>query len=665
MVPTTVDQAFQIAQEHHQAGRSDEATRLYQQILTQRPDHTGALHNMGVLALQAGKPAAAAELFQRVIRIMPDFAAARSNLGAAFMGMGRLDDAIASFREAIRLKPDLANAHSNLGNALRDVGQIDDAIAACREAIRLKPDYAEVHGNLGNALNSKGRSAEAIAAYRQAIRLKPDLAEPHSNLGNALKDKGGNMDEVIACHRQAIRLKPVFAAAHCNLGNALKDIGYLGEAIAAYRKAVELKPGSAEAHSNLIYSLQFHPDYDARTLYEESRRWNQRFAEPARKLIQPHANDRDPNRRLRIGYVSPDFRAHVVGQNLLPLFREHDHRQMEIFCYANLTCSDALTEQFRRYSDAWRDIAGVSDSRVADLIGKDRIDILVDLTLHMEGNRLGVFARKPAPVQATFAGYPGSTGLDTIEYRLTDPHLDPPGFNADFYSERPIHLDGSFWCYDPFDPELTVNPLPAQTGEQVTFGCLNNFCKVNQQVLRLWARVLKTVDRSRMMILCREGSHRQSLMDLLKQEGIDSDRIELAAPRPRGDYFELYRHIDVGLDTFPYNGHTTSLDSFWMGVPVVTLVGKTVVGRAGLSQLTDLDLSELIAHTPEQYLEIAAGLAKDLPRLAELRRTLRARMRASPLMDAPRFARNIEAAYRQMWRNWCAQGGKSGLQCPA
>jgi predicted O-linked N-acetylglucosamine transferase (SPINDLY family) len=392
-------------------------------------------------------------------------------------------------------------------------------------------------------------------------------------------------------------------------------------------------------------------------IHEELARWNQRHAEPLKKLIQPHANDRDPDRRLRIGYVSPDFRDHVVGRNLLPLLRQHDHGQLEIFCYANVIRFDGLTEQCRRCADGWRSIVGLSDSQTADLIRQDRIDILVDLALHTGGNRLGVFARKPAPVQATFAGYPGSTGLDIIEYRLTDPYLDPPGLNGPRCSETSIHLPDTFWCYDPLGTELAVNALPAQTNGHITFGCLNNFCKVNEHVLRLWAQVLKVIERSRLVVLCPDGSHRQTVLNLLEREGISPDRIELIVGGPRLQYLELYHRIDVGLDTFPYNGHTTGLDSFWMGVPVVTLVGQTAVGRAGLSQLTNLGLPELIAHTPQQYIQIATDLAGDLPRLAEVRRTLRGRMQKSPLMDAPRFARNIEAAYRQMWRNWCQGAG--------
>jgi predicted O-linked N-acetylglucosamine transferase (SPINDLY family) len=638
-------------------GQLDEAIAFYRQAIRLKPDLAEAHNNLGNALEGKGQLEEAIAAHRQAIGLKPDYAEAHNNLGNALAAKEQLDQAIASYREAIRLKPDYPQAHNNLGIALKGIGRLDEAMACYRQAIGIDPGYAEAHSNLGNALSEMVQLEEAIASYRQAIRLKPELAQVHSNLGNALKD-AERLDEAIASYRQAIRLKPGFAEAHSNLGNALARIGRLDEAIASHQQAIRLEPDHAGMHSNLVFALQYHPGYDGRMIREELRRWNRQHAEPLKKLIQPHANNRDSDRRLRIGYVSPDFYSHVVGQNLLPLFRQHDHGPMEIFCYANLVRADALTEQFRRCADAWRNIVGLSDLQAVELIRQDRIDILVDLALHTAKNRLTVFAHKPAPVQATFAGYPGSTGLDTIDYRLSDPYLDPPGLNDQFYSETSIRLPDSFWCYDPLVTELAVNPLPAQTDGHVTFGCLNNFCKVNEPVLRLWARVLKTVDRSRLMMLCPEGSHRQPLLDLLQREGISPDRIELIAGRPRQQYLELYHRIDVGLDTFPYNGHTTSLDSYWMGVPVVTLVGQTVVGRAGLSQLTNLGLPELVAHTPQQYVQIATDLGKDLPRLAELRRTLRGRMKASPLMDAPRFARNVESAYRSMWTTWCGQNSK-------
>jgi protein O-GlcNAc transferase len=497
-----------------------------------------------------------------------------------------------------------------------------------------------------------GRLREADQLCRQILAREPKHAESLHLLG-AIAHRVGKDDIAEDLIRRSIAIKPDRVVAHSNLGSILKYKGQVVEAVSEYRRAIELDPADASIDSNLVYTMLFHPGYDSKAIAEELRRWNQRHAQPLGKFVQAHSNDRSADRRLRIGYVSPDFRDHVIGRNLLPMFQHHDRKKFEIVCYSQVLRPDAATGQFRGKADGWRSILGISDEKVAEQIRTDRIDILVDLALHMAKNRLLVFARKPAPVQVTFAGYPGSTGLETMDYRLTDPYLDPPGLDDEFYSEKSYRLPHSFWCYDPLGAGVAVNALPAQTQGHITFGCLSNFCKVNEPVVRLWARVLKTVDRSRMVILCPEGNHRQRLLDLLQREGIDSDRIELVAQLPRIKYLELYHRIDVGLDGFPYNGHSTSLDSFWMGVPVVTLVGKTVVGRAGVSQLSNLGLTELIANAADEYVRIAGELAGDLPRLAELRGTLRQRMEASPLMDAAGFTRGIEAAYRQMWRTWC------------
>jgi len=626
----TLQQQLESALSHHQAGRLAEAERICREILAQQPDHAEALNLLGVLAGQMGRLDAALELIRRAIQQNPDFAEAHYNLGVTFEGKRQFDEALASYRQAIRLKPDFAGAHNNLGNLLKGTGQLD----------------------------------EAIASYRQAIRLMPDLAEAHNNLGNLLKGTG-QLDEAIGCFRQAIRLKPGYANAHSNMGNALTEMGHVDEAMASYRQAVLLKPDFAAAHSNLIFTLQYQPGYDAKMIYEEARRWNQQHAEPLKNFIQPHHNNRDPERCLRIGYVSADFFDHASAFFLLPLFRHHDRRQVEVFCYALRANPDKVTQQMKDHVQHWRTTPGLSDAKVAAQIRQDRIDVLVDLKLHTAENRLLIFAHKPAPVQVTWLGYPGTTGLDTMDYRLTDPYLDPPGLTDANYSERSIRLPDTFWCYDPLTDEPKVNAPPCLGRGWVTFGCLNNFCKVNDGILALWARVLKTLSNSRLVLLAPEGSARQRVLDWLGRERIGPERVEFVARQSRSEYCKTYHRIDIGLDTVPCNGHTTSLDSFWMGVPVITLVNQTPAGRAGLSQLSNLGLPELIARTPEQYIQIAADLANDPPRLAELRRTLRSRMQASPLMDAPRFARNIEAAYRQMWRNWREHGGNSSLQCPA
>ena len=621
MAQLTIQQALDLALRHHQGGRLKEAEQLYRQVLAQQPEHAEALHNLGVLAHQ----------------------------------VGRNDVAIVLLRRAVDRRPGDAQAVNNLGNACKGAGRVDEAIAAYRRAIEMKPSYAEAQYNLAAALCEKGEIEASIAAYQQAISLRPEFAEAYCNLGSILCEQG-KTDEAIAAFNRAIAVKPNAAAYH-NLGTALSSGGQIDRAIDCYRQAIAIAPSDAQAHGSLMYALPYHPRYDALSIALELRQWDQQNGQRLRRFIRPHSNDRDPDRRLRIGYISPDFRDHVVAHNVLPLFRQHDRQRFEITCYAQLRAADAMTGEIKKHADRWREIAGQSDEQVADQIRADGIDILVDLALHTAHSRLLAFARKPAPVQVTFAGYPGSTGLRTIDYRLSDPYLDPVGMDESVYSERTIRLPDSFWCYEPVNAlDIAVNRLPVLEKGALTFGCLSKFCKINDDVLALWARVLREIEHSRLLLLTEEGTHRQRTLDRLSKEGVDPTRIEFSSRQPRRAYLELYHRIDIGLDTFPYNGHTTSLDSFWMGVPVVTLVGQTVVGRAGWCQLSNLRLEELAARTPEEFVKIAVDLAKDLPRLQALRETLRGRMEQSPLMDAPKFARSIEAAYRQLWRSWCETG---------
>jgi predicted O-linked N-acetylglucosamine transferase (SPINDLY family) len=396
-----------------------------------------------------------------------------------------------------------------------------------------------------------------------------------------------------------------------------------------------------------------HPDQDERVIAAVQREWNRHILDPVRPSIRPHTNDRNRERRLRIGYVSPDFRRHVVGINILPLFKHHDSENFEIVCYSGVLKPDSLTDEFRQRTALWRETYGVPDEALAETIRRDGVDILVDLSQHAAGNRLSVFAHQPAPVQVSFAGYPESTGLETIEYRISDRWLEAGG--SAFRRTERVHLIESFWCYEPHAGALQVNALPAKESGYVTFGSLNSFCKINEPLLELWAQVLGSVEGSRLVLLAGAGAHRQWLTDFLESKGVAAQRVEFVERRPRHEYLELYHRLDAVLDPFPYNGHSTSLDALWMGVPVVTQAGRTCVSRGGLSILSNLGLSELVGHSGEEYVRIAVELARDLPRLAGWRAALRARMQASVLMDAPRFARNIETAYRAMWRDWCAR----------
>jgi predicted O-linked N-acetylglucosamine transferase (SPINDLY family) len=531
-------------------------------------------------------------------------------------------------------------------------GREEQAAQYLRIVLKLRPGWAEAHNNLGNVYAAQKKLPEAVACFQEAISLKPDFAAAHNNLGNALQEQS-KPDEAVASLKKALRLDPDNANAYLTLGSAYKDQGRLNESREAYRAALRVRPDAADIHSVLLFLSNFDPHCDAKAIKEECLQWNRRHAEPLMKLIRPHDNLPDPERRLRIGYVSPDLCNHVNSFFTIPLLSNHDHQECEIFCYADVARPDGVTRQLGGYADVWHTTIGLSDEQLAGLIRDDRIDILVDLAMHTAKNRLLVFARKPAPVQVSWLAYPGTTGLSAIDYRLTDPYLDPPGFFDDCYSEESLRLPETFWCYDPLADQPQVNALPATTNGHITFGCLNNFCKINDDCLRLWAQILHAVSNSRLILHAPCGQACETVVTRLLQEGISVSRLEFAERLPRSEYLKLYHRIDVALDPLPCNGGTTSLDALWMGVPTLTLLGRTVVGRAGWSLLSNLGLKELAAQTPDQFVELAARLAENLPRLQELRGTLRQRMQQSPLMDGKRFAWHMEQAYRQVWRQWC------------
>lgn len=630
-----------------------EAIGCYRRMVEMQPDNPQTHANLGSTLQEQGLPAEAVASYRHALRLQPDLFEVHYNLGNALRDLGRLDEAVACFQRAAQLRPGEAQIYNNLGNALGSLGRLSEAEASLRQAVQILPSFAEAYTNLGGVLSAQGRLEEAAASQREALRLRPDLAQAHTNLGATLLAQG-KMDEAVPCFQHALQLQPNLAMAQNNLGNVWKDQGNLEEAIACYRRAIEIDPGFVQAHSNLVYAFLYSPRSNRASIQQEHRHWERAHAPAILPVPLSFANDPSPERRLRIGYVSPDFRDHVIGRNVWPLLHHHDSDQFEITLYANQAQSDKMTERFKRSAQHWCRIAGWSDDQVTERIRHDQIDILVDLALHLVSNRLLVFARKPAPVQVTFAGYPGSTGLRAIDYRLTDPCLDPPGLDDAFYAEESYRLPHSFWCYDPQSEEPAVSPLPALAKGLVTFGCLNNFCKVNDEVLTLWASVLAAVPESRLLLLAGEGRHRQRTRDFLARHGIATERVAFSSTLPRPEYLALYHQVDIGLDTFPYNGHTTSLDAFWMGVPVITLVGHTVVGRAGLSQLTNLGLEQLAASTEQDFVRLAVDLAADLPRLEALRSGLRGRMQGSPLMDAVGFTRGIEQAYREMWTRWCA-----------
>jgi protein O-GlcNAc transferase len=430
-----------------------------------------------------------------------------------------------------------------------------------------------------------------------------------------------------------------------------KDAGNLDEAIASFRNALQLDPDCAATHSNLAYSLYFQSPEPAPIL-EECLRWNDRFAAPLPRRAHRRPDRTEADRRLKIGYLSPDFRDHCQSLFTIPLLAAHDHAAFEVFCYFFGRDPDDHTRRIAGCADVWRDVRALGDDPLCQLISEDGVDILVDLTMHMAGGRPRVFARKPAPVQIAWLAYPGTTGIGTMDYRLSDPRLDPEGFDG-YYSERTLRLPDTFWCYDPLSDGPDVNNLPAFERGRTTLGCLNNPCKLTDHTLRLWGGVMRGLPTARLLLMAPPGRPRHRLSQRLEAHGIAAERVEFRNFQPRADYLRSYHEIDLALDTFPCNGHTTSLDSMWMGVPVVTRMGRTSIGRGGLSQLHALNLLELVAESDQAFVDIAVTLGKDLGRLATLRRELRARLTRSALMDAPRFARHVERAYREVWRSYC------------
>ena len=501
----------------------------------------------------------------------------------------------------------------------------------------------------------QGRLEEAIVAYRRAIQFKPGYTDAHCNLGNAFKEQG-LLPEAIAEYRRAVELKPDFAAAHTNLGNALKEEAQFDGVMECYLKAVTLKPKDTLMHSNMVYTALFHPGYDAHALREQCAVWEALHGEPRRKFHQPHTNVPDPERRLRIGYVSPNFSRHVIHHFLLPLLKAHDRAGFEIFCYASVKVPDSVTHRMMKSADVWRDAFGMAEQELAERIRGDGIDILVDLTQHMADNRLAVFARKPAPVQVAWLGYPGSTGLRTMDCRITDSWMEPEAAAWSESVEKVVRLPDSWFCFDPVDEYPELGEPPALKAGHVTFGCLNTFCKVNDAVLERWAGVMRAVEGSRLLMRCPQGAAQARVREFFGSRGIAAERVELVAwTATRGEFLKLFDRIDIALDPFPYNGGTTTCEALWMGVPVLTLPGEMIVSRIGLSILSAAGMPEFIAHSEADYVRLAADLAADLPRLAQLRATLRGRMKASAFMDGPRFARNFEHAIREMWRAWCAK----------
>jgi predicted O-linked N-acetylglucosamine transferase (SPINDLY family) len=531
---------------------------------------------------------------------------------------------------------------------------VDEAIANYRQALFLDPQSVQAHNGLGSVLAAVGKLEEAVSCFQEALHIQPASLQALNNLGLAWQGLG-HWDQALTAFQQVLKMQPKSAETLYNLGTAYKDQGLLSQAVASFRQALALQPHYALVHSALLLVLHYVPSLEPAALWEEHQAWSKRHAEPLAKTIRPFTNDRQPERRLRLGYVSPDFRDHVVARFLEPALATHRHDQFEIFCYADVGRPDAVTKRLQTHADHWRSIRGVSNDQVAEQIRRDGIDILMDLAGHTSGERLLLFARKPAPLQVTLFGYPDTTGLAAMNYRITDALADPPGISDRFHSETLVCLPETAWCYQA-NEEVDVGPLPFLGASHITFGSLNQFAKITSEVMALWSQILFAVPDSRLLLLLQaDDAGRKRVQQAFASLGIADHRLEFVPKAPRLQYLGNYQRIDICLDPFPYNGAVTTCDALWMGVPVVTLAGDRYVSRQGVCLLTNLGLPELIALTPDAYVRIAIDLAQDRERLRDLRTGLRQQLIASPISDCRRYMRNLEAALQAMWRKWCEE----------
>jgi predicted O-linked N-acetylglucosamine transferase (SPINDLY family) len=653
MPEQSIEQLLETAVTHHDAGRWTEAEAIYQQILARDPEDADVVQLLALVNYQLGRKEAARDLFEQSAKLNPLAPDCHYHLGILYAAAGEHERAVESFKKAIDLKVDFGDAHRHLCLSLQHLGRWREAVTAQRRSLLMRPDSFEEYFLLGNALRGAGELEEAVSLYRQVLKLQPNSFVAAFQLGITLGQLD-RIDESIAAFRSANAMRWGHVPAYKHLAASLQETGQLDEALVYYEQAMASEETDADLHSNRLFLLHFFSQYDPASLLQEHLEWNQKHARAVGENIAAHANDRSPERKLRIGYVSADFRQHRVGLFIEPLIARHDRDQFEVICFSNSNTEDEVTARIRDQADAWHKIAGLTDAKVVELIRDQKIDLLVDLSAHMAGNRLLVFARKPAPVQVTYLGYPGTTGLSTIDYRLSDPFLDPAGTDQ-WYAEKTIRLPRTYACWRWSGKDEPVSALPALSKGYITFGSLNQFNKVTPQVLQTWGLLMSQLPESRLILRCPAGETAQRAREALMDYGVRPDRVELVGRLRWVQYVQLYNRLDIALDPFPFPGQMTSLDSLWMGVPLVTLSGKTAVSRGGASILQNLELRELIAQDVKQYVEIAVQLSNDLPRLSSMRASLRDRLSKSPLMDEALLARDVEAAYRQMWRTWCGE----------
>lgn len=631
-----------------QLAQGKDALHAAQRACVLLPKDADAHYNFGIAQQRCGRVNEAVTSYRRALELRPDFIWAHLNLGNARQDLGQMEEALVCYRRALALQPDLAEAHFNMGNALKALARLDEAVASYRMALKLKADHPEALCNLGIALQNRGQLAEAVASYRAAIKIRPTYAEAYSNLGVALQEMR-QFGEAESSLRRALELKPDVAESHSNLGNVLKDVWRLDEAQACYRRALQIKPDNAATLSNLLFVLSYSLAHSSQEYQAETRRYASTVSALARK---PYTTWEHPARpeRLRVGMVSGDLHNHPVGYFLEGLLHHIDPQRIQLFAYPTSSNEDALTARIRPRFAGWRPLYGKRDEEAAALIHADGLHVLLDLSGHTSGNRLPVFAWKPAPVQASWLGYFATTGMPEMDFLLADKVGVPPEDQGQF-SETICYLPDTRLCFTPPENAPPVAALPALSNGAITIGCFQNLTKLGDDVLALWGEIFVALPTARLRMQCKqlgETELQEQMLQRLQRHGIAADRVQLLGSVSRQEYLAAHGEVDFILDTFPYPGGTTTCEALWMGVPTLTLAGENMLARQGASLLHAAGLDNWIAASKPDYVSRAIHFGNDLPALAKLRQNLRVQVQASPVFDAERFARNFENALWEM-----------------
>ena len=635
------------------AGRFGEAHEANLKALALGPQAPFVINNAAVNLVDAGRYDEALALVARALKINARDHLALLTQGNAFVGMGRLDDGIASYRKVVSIAPDWPDGWNNLGGALNKRGLSDDAVTAFRQALALNPDQAESWSNLGGIFRERKQEQEALDCFNQAIDLKPDLAGAYINMGGLLH-LSGRQAAALDYFEHARKLDPLDPMIYMGMGSCYQDLSRFDEAVVSYCTALELVPGFDIGFSNLLFALNYHPTLSAEEIFKVYQQFEEINTLIPLGSWKAHGNDRDPDRRLRIGYVSPDFQVHAVQNFLEPLLAHHDKSNVEVFGYADLAAPDWMTDRYRGYADHWCVVNAMNDQELADQIRADGIDILVDLAGHTAKNRLKAFSLKPAPVQVSWMGFGSTTGMTAIDYFLADGVMMPQGCEP-FLAETPWRLPHAGFVYRPPASFPQPKPLPALRTGHVTFGSLSRAIRLNNELIAVWAELLTRVPGSRLVINSRDFRNVE-MQDWMRSRfsalGIDLSRLDVGYDTPA---WLPMAHIDVMLDCFPHNSGTTLIEGLYSGLPVVTLAHRPTVGRLGASLLSAIGHPEWIGADVEGYLRIAEDLAADVPKLAHIRATLRDDVVNSAAMDEEGFCRDVEQGYREMWQRYCAK----------